>query len=366
MANGSQPGWLGGALVFFSLTTAVAFGFWVHLYTQHSALNEQRVVLRKVVLPDLETQSDQLDPLIEAAENELVAKQERLQSLNQANEDARTINKNLLEAETVQVNQIQSHTQKITRDFRTALEEAKEARAEHNAQEKEVLNITAELEKRLVSLRALIKEESQGIESYQENVRGEFLALDRGNAKLEERVQELLDQQEISRAKLLADGKVLAARASEGFVVMDLGRKDGLRLGTVFKVFARSGGQNIVKGSVEVTKVGDNQSEGHVIEEISIAEPIIPGDSLHNPVFNPVETKVFVIDGIFRNFTKSELARFITDAGGVVEQNLSTKTHYLIAGANSETALSNASKFGITILSEDQLIDFIRPKEISR
>ena len=58
--------------------------------------------------------------------------------------------------------------------------------------------------------------------------------------------------------------------------------------------------------------------------------------------------------------------RFITEGGGVVQKELSTKTHYLIAGDNSKEALEEASKYGITILSEDQLIDFIRPKQISR
>ena len=366
MANGQQPAWLSSALVFFSITTAIAFGFFIHKYTQHCALHEQRVIMQRITLPELETFQNTLSPKIDAAQAGLAERVQRLKKLQDENNDNRIGNKNILERDDVLVTKIGELTGEIKINSKKAQQEAKEARIEYNTQEKEVLNITAELEKRLVSLRAKIKEESRTIEEHQNSVRAEFLDLDRQNAKLQDRVQELLDQQEISRAKLLSDGKVLAARASEGFVIMDLGRKDGLRLGTVFKVFSRSGGQNIIKGSVEVTKVGDIQSEGHVIEEISIAEPIIPGDSLHNPVFNPAETKIFVVNGIFRNFTKAELARFITDAGGIVDNKLSTKTHYLIAGANSKEALAEASKYGITILSEDQLIDFIRPKDISR
>ncbi len=366
MANGNQPSWLNGALVFFAITATVAFGFWVHFYTQDAALSEQRIYMHKITLPALTNMKDATKAKIKPLENILITKQNRLENLQNVNDDNRTINKNLLEAESVRLTEIQGHTDKIRRDFKTAYDEAKDAREVHNAQEKEVLNITADLEKRLIALRQLIKEESQAVEEFQKDTRAKHLVLDRANAKLQERVQELLDQQEISRAKLLADGKVLAARATEGFVIMDLGRQDGLRLGTVFKVFARSGGRNIVKGTVEVTRIGDDQSEGHVIEEISTTEPIIPGDSLHNPVFNPAETKVFVINGVFSSFTHEELARFITEAGGVVQSELSTKTHYLIAGAQSQKALEEASKYGITILSEDQLIDFIRPKQISR
>ncbi len=366
MANGQQPAWVNGALVFFSITAFVSFVFFIHLYTQSSALGEERVVMHKVTIPKLAEDKDAAKAKIPPLENELVTKQERLQNLRNANSDARTINTNLLAQEKVRLTEILNHTEKIRREFKTAYDEAKDAREEHNAQEKEVLNITAELEKRLVSLRALIKEESHGIEGFQKETRAVLLGLDRGNTKLEERVQELLDQQEISRAQLLADGKVMAARADEGFVILDLGRRDGLRLGTVFKVVARSGGRNIVKGSIEVTHVGDHQSEAHVLEEITIAEPIIPGDSLHNPVFNPAETKVFVVKGVFRNFTKDELSRFITEGGGIVDNELSTKTHYLIAGADSKKDLAEASKYGITILSEDQLIDFIRPATLGR
>lgn len=366
MANGSQPAWVSGALVFFALTATVAFGFWVHLYTQDAALSEQRLYMDNILLPELRERRGLLEDSIEPLENDLDVRITRLTTLNNLNTDMRNSNKNLLDSESVELNSIESHTDKIDRDFKAAYAESREAREEHNAQEKHVQTMTAELEERLVALRQLIKEESQSLEEFQKETRAKHLALDRSNAKLEERVQELLDQQEISRAKLLADGKVMAARATEGFIIMNLGRKDGLRIGTVFKVFARSGGRNIVKGTVEVTRVGDKQSEGHVIEEMSVNEPIIPGDFLHNPVFNPAETKVFVISGVFSSFTQEELGRFITEAGGIVDDGLSTKTHYLVAGRNSQQALKEASRFGITILSEDQLIDFIRPKELSR
>jgi NAD-dependent DNA ligase len=70
--------------------------------------------------------------------------------------------------------------------------------------------------------------------------------------------------------------------------------------------------------------------------------------------------KIFVLKGDFSRFSADELARFITESGAKVEKELTTASDYLVAGDRAQAALDQASKLGISILSEDQLLDFVR------
>lgn len=365
MANGQQPSWVGGAIAFFAVCTAVAFGFFVHFYTMDSHLSEKRIYM---ILEEKELgkQVDILNSQRQPLADEVAAKQLRLSAITVNSSDSKSGNKNLLDQQRVRISELESVTHTIDRDFKTAIKTAKDARMEMLEQEKNMLTSGADLEAKLINYRAQIKNESRAVEAFQKKTREDLHSIERGNSSLTKRVEALSGQQELNRSQLRSDGKVLTARSTDGYLVMDIGRDTGLRVGTVFKVFARSGGKNIEKGTAEVTHVGATQSQARILTEIDKTEPIIPGDSLHNPVFNPDEVKIFVLSGIFASFTKQELARFITEAGGKVEQALSTNTHYLVAGDGSDNSITEASKFGIHIISEDQLIDFIRPQHVRR
>ena len=181
--------------------------------------------------------------------------------------------------------------------------------------------------------------------------------------ELQARVEELEDRQEGARTTLVFDGQVLQARVTAGFVIIDRGLDHDLRTGTRFQVYNRVGGRNLIKGEVEVVRVEQRMALTRVIEEVSPDHPIIPGDHLHNPIYNSDETKVFVIKGEFERFNHAELARFIREIGGRVDNDISTESHYLVAGDNAAEALESARLYGVTIMSEDQLMDFVRREE---
>jgi DNA ligase (NAD+) len=77
-------------------------------------------------------------------------------------------------------------------------------------------------------------------------------------------------------------------------------------------------------------------------------------------VSNVLEGKVVVVSGTFETFSRDELKELIERNGGKVGSSVSSKTTYLVAGANMGPAkLKTATSLGVVILSEDEFIKLI-------
>lgn len=77
-------------------------------------------------------------------------------------------------------------------------------------------------------------------------------------------------------------------------------------------------------------------------------------------VSNVLEGKVLVVSGTFETFSRDELKELIERNGGKVGSSVSSKTNYLVAGANMGPAkLKTATNLGVIILSEDEFIKLI-------
>jgi DNA ligase (NAD+) len=73
-----------------------------------------------------------------------------------------------------------------------------------------------------------------------------------------------------------------------------------------------------------------------------------------------LEGKIVVVSGTFETFSRDELKELIEQNGGKNGSSVSSKTDYLIAGANMGPAkLKTANALGIKILSEDEFIKLI-------
>lgn len=77
-------------------------------------------------------------------------------------------------------------------------------------------------------------------------------------------------------------------------------------------------------------------------------------------VSNKLEGKVLVVSGVFEKFSRDDLKKAIEDNGGKVGSSISSKTDYVIAGANMGPAkLEKASQLNIPIISEDDFIKML-------
>lgn len=83
-------------------------------------------------------------------------------------------------------------------------------------------------------------------------------------------------------------------------------------------------------------------------------------ESKSTSVSNTLEGKVFVVSGVFEVYSRDDLKKAIEDNGGKVGSSISSKTDYVVAGANmGPSKLEKANKLGIPIISEYEFNDLI-------
>jgi DNA ligase (NAD+) len=70
--------------------------------------------------------------------------------------------------------------------------------------------------------------------------------------------------------------------------------------------------------------------------------------------------QTFVVSGVFEKVSRTELKKHIEDNGGKVSSSISSKTSYVVAGANmGPSKKEKADKLGVPIISEDDFLAMI-------
>jgi len=78
------------------------------------------------------------------------------------------------------------------------------------------------------------------------------------------------------------------------------------------------------------------------------------------PVEGPFTGKTVVLTGKMKGFTRTEAKRIIEQLGGKCTSSVSSKTDYVVAGADPGSKLDRAQELGITILTEPEFIELTR------
>jgi len=87
-------------------------------------------------------------------------------------------------------------------------------------------------------------------------------------------------------------------------------------------------------------------------------------DEIKEKVSSVLSNKSFVISGVFKNYSRDALKRFIETNGGKIVSSVSSKTNFLVAGDKMGPSKKNkASELGVTIISENELQDMVFPKK---
>ena len=69
--------------------------------------------------------------------------------------------------------------------------------------------------------------------------------------------------------------------------------------------------------------------------------------------------KIFVITGSLETMTRDDARAKIRDLGGDISESVSSKTSYVVVGSEPGSKAEKARKLGVTILSEQELLDLV-------
>ena len=356
----STPTWMIVMLTIFGLAAGAGV-IGNHYYTAKLNATEQSHYQLSQELLELRLRHGNLTKLEDTLTPELSGRRDQLDSIAAISTEKREIViPALLSRQRDVLAQNENELTEQANARTNVIEQLKRAQTDLANIERETLNNERQLAEDLNQRREGIEQLSLEIEQERRNQRDNLLALEAEVTLREARVRELLDRQDTNVETLGVDGSVLQSRASEGFVIVDRGRSHDLRQGTRFAVWQRRGGSSWIKGWIEVIEVQARMSVARVMEEVDLNDPIVPGDFIHNHTYNPDEVKIYVIAGDFDHYSPEELAYFVEESGGQVDPEVSTKTHYLIAGRNATKALADADRNGVTVVSELQLVQDLR------
>ncbi|MEZ6186112.1 MAG: hypothetical protein R3F62_14005 [Planctomycetota bacterium] len=182
------------------------------------------------------------------------------------------------------------------------------------------------------------------------------------------------------------DGEVVFSDTDLGYAWVNLGRRHGLRRNTRFFVYQlESGGRLKVKGVVEVRAIEEDMSQCAILEDQSVTnpvtgervnvpdrnDPIVRGDLVFTPTFDPQAQLLFTFLGERSSptspYDKAELQQKLIEIGAKIENQISTKTDYVILlgaddearGQEVEAEAERAAQYGVTFMTEKELLEFL-------
>lgn len=75
---------------------------------------------------------------------------------------------------------------------------------------------------------------------------------------------------------------------------------------------------------------------------------------------HPFNGKTFVLTGTLKQYTRDAAAKLIKERGGKISSSVSKITDYVLAGEEAGSKLDKALKLGVTVLTEDEFIQFLK------
>ncbi len=115
------------------------------------------------------------------------------------------------------------------------------------------------------------------------------------------------------------------------------------------------------KIALSVVAFFENETNQHLIKRLKSFGVQLESTEEQNPnATTKLTGKSFVVSGVFEKFSREDLKKAIEDNGGKVGSSISTKTDFVVAGANMGPAkLEKANQLKIPILSELDFMEMI-------
>jgi hypothetical protein len=288
--------------------------------------------------------------------------------------------------------QKEDFAERIAAEERRAAEYAKRLAEAENIFARERIRLTEIWDQ----LAAQLKDKLRQIGEWELKFRDMERSLSQQLAASNRKYETLRDRWERDRVDDLEhpDGLVKDVHARLGVVVINLGKADLLPKGQPFSVYDASAARikdAKRKGTLEVTRLLDDHSAECKITSDSLKDPILPGDQIHTPLWQPGQSRRFALVAPldFDNDGKSDyqhIRRLILASGGTIDAEvdeqgirsgqLSVETRCVVVGApakkdapRSEAAtrlLDEAKQLGVDSLSAGKFFDLVGHKPPAR
>ena len=149
-------------------------------------------------------------------------------------------------------------------------------------------------------------------------------------------------------------GETVAKKLAKHYKNIDaLSKATLLELVTVDEI-----GERIAQSVIEFFENQENQIIIERLKQFGVQFEII--EKFNPNASEKLTGKIFVVSGVFEQFSRDDLKKAIEDNGGKVGSSISAKTDFVIAGENMGPAkLEKANQLGVRIISENEFIVMI-------
>ncbi|MDX9912702.1 MAG: hypothetical protein RBS39_12805 [Phycisphaerales bacterium] len=296
------------------------------------------------------------------------------------------------------------------RNLETRVAQAERAREAANTdlvnERRRVSEIQSEFEQQVAALEEQVGRLSQDADYYRERLGGieqqmaQRVAESQSSASeiettLTSRIAELNEQKLILENQLaelrgqngaqqfrvtdefaLVDGEVSALSPADNLVYISLGRKDKARVGMTFGVYNNAsqirpdaqGNYAAPKASLEVVNVGENSSTCRVLFQTR-GNPVVKGDVIANPVFDPKKVYRVVVfgnfdanhDGQYTPLERDDIVARVREWGAEVADDVTGDLDFLILGRRPVLPPKPAATAPVEVIRE-----YIRLESLAR
>jgi hypothetical protein len=189
-------------------------------------------------------------------------------------------------------------------------------------------------DRRITALQNNLKSKVDELTTYKEEALAREKALDGRIGLLQTQLSAMSEKMAMRQPPNVADGKVLVAKNGIPTAFINLGRKDMLQPGTVFRVKSANGGA--VKGYCEVTRIEDERAEVRLYDfSDPIANYASEGDLLFNDLYTPRVTRTMFLMGRFSApYQKDQVANLLRRLGNRVVTKMAPGVDTVLLGNN--------------------------------
>jgi len=247
-----------------------------------------------------------------------------------------------------------------------------ELEAQLNDEQQRAQNQIEEDNQRISNLQAQLDEAEQRVRDSENQYATLEEKLQNEINILQARVLAQAQKLEVLREPENPDGRVLSSSTRTGLAVVDLGRRDGLRVGTKFEVLRQGkGGVLSPKGWLEVRSVEEENATCGILSTADPMDPIMQGDVVANPHFARDMKRTFVFLGEFPADMDKEFVRErLIELGAEVKDTVDSSTDFLVLGRKESGDSSQdltelpefklATQLGVQVLKARDLATFVK------